>query len=244
MNPLMNTKTIIRIVQDYCFNNSAPLLSGEFALYVATALSPAIEQKELTIRRFTTVVSERQDFFLGNNLNVKQFCKGLFEKLNYELSFMGDVSFYAAIKEYKRKMENGVCKGFPKDKTSEDALRGTLSLYIKQETFCEARASTGNNDIAIPSEKVVIETKLWNGLEYYNSGIPELHSYLSSYNYSEGYYVIFDYTRRPNEVIKQNGEIFDIMYSGKKIHVFFIRMNTTAPSQIYKEAKKNSLQKK
>lgn len=117
-------------------------------------------------------------------------------------------------------------------------MRGTLVLYIKQETFCEPRSSTGNNDITIPSEKVVIETKLWKGREYYNSGILELHSYLTSYNYSEGYYVIFDYNKSTNEVIKEEGEVFDIMYSGKKIHVVFVRMNTTVSSQIYKESKK------
>ena len=232
------SKTIIRIVQDYCFSNSAPLLSNEFALYIASSLSAAIERKELTPGTFAKIAGKRKDFFQANDLNVKAFCKGLFKKLNYELAFIEDVSFLGAIKEYKRKMENGVCKGFPKKTTSEDALRGTLVLYIKRETFCEPRSSTGNNDITVPSEKAVIETKLWKGREYYNSGIPELHSYLTSYNYSEGYYVVFDYNKSANEVIKENGEVFDITYSGKTIHVIFVRMNTTVPSQIYKESKK------
>lgn len=232
------SKTIIRTVQDYCFSNSAPLLSNEFALYIASSLSRAIERKELTPGAFAKIAGKRKDFFRANDLDVKVFCKGLFKKLNYELDFIEDASFFWAIKEYKRKMENGVCKGFPPKTTSEDALRGTLVLYIEQETFCEPRSSTGNNDITVPSEKVVIETKLWKGKEYYNSGIPELHSYLTSYNYSEGYYVVFDYNKSANEVIKENGEVFDITYSGKTIHVIFVRMNTTVPSQIYKETKK------
>lgn len=234
------SKTIIRIVQDYCFSNSAPLLSNEFALYIASSLSTAIDRKELTAGTFVKVAAKRKDFFQGNDLNVRSFCKGLFEKLNYELSFVDDISFLGSIKEYKRQMENGICKGFPKKATSEDALRGTLALYIKRETFCEPRSGTGNNDITVPSERTVIEAKLWKGKEYYNSGIPELHSYLTSYNYSEGYYVIFDYNKFPNEVIKENGEVFDIMYLGKKIHVIFIRMNAIVPSQIYKESKKRS----
>lgn len=233
------SKTIIRIVQDYCFSNAASLLSNEFALYISSSLSGAIEKKELTAGAFAKVAVKRKDFFQGNDLNAKAFCKGLFEKLNYELAFIDDTSFFGAIKEYKRKMENGVCKGFPKETTSEDALRGTLVLYIKRETFCEPRSGTGNNDMTIPSEKTVIETKLWKGEEYFNSGIPELHSYLSNYSYSEGYYVVFDYNKSTNKVIKENGEVFDIMYSGKKIHVVFVRMNATVPSQIYKESKKN-----
>lgn len=231
------TKSIIRIVQDYSFKNSAPLLSSEFAMYIANSLSAAIELKELTVGLFTKTASKRKDFFLANNLDVKRFSKGLFAALNYELSFLNDVSFFASLKEYKRKMENGVHKGFPKG-TLEDGLRGTLQLYIKQETFAEPRSGAGNNDITVPSERTVIETKLWKGPEYYNSGIPELHSYLTNFNYSEGYYIIFDYTKSPNEVIKENGEIFDVLYSGKVIHVIFIKMNATAPSKLYAEAKK------
>lgn len=233
------SKTIIRIVQDYCFSNSAPLFSNEFALYIASSLSAAIERKELTPGAFAKNAGNRRDFFQANDLNAKAFCEGLFKKLNYELAFIEDVSFLGAMKEYKRKMENGVCKGFPKEATSEDTLRGSLVLYIQRETFCEPRSGTGNNDITVPSEKTVIEVKLWKGREYYNSGIPELHSYLTSYNYSEGYYVVFDYSKSANEVIEGNGEVFDIIYSGKTIHVVFVRMNKTVPSRIYQESKKN-----
>lgn len=230
------TKTIIRVVQDYSFKNSAPLLSSEFAMYIANSLSATIERKELTVGQFTKTVSKRKDFFLANNLDIKWFCKGLFAALNYELSFLNDASFFASLKEYKRKMENGVYKGFPKG-TLEDALRGTLQIYIKQETFAEPRSGAGNNDITVPSEQTVIETKLWKGLEYYNSGIPELHSYLANYNYPEGYYIIFDYNKNPNEVIKENGEVFDTVYSGKVIHIIFIKMNATVPSKLYAESK-------
>lgn len=65
---------------------------------------------------------------------VRSFCKGLFEKLNYEFSFLSDMSFAAAINEFKRKMENGVFKGFPKDKIDEDTLRGALVSPISR--FC------------------------------------------------------------------------------------------------------------
>ena len=232
------SKSIIRIVQDYCFNNSAPILSYEFSLFVSSLISDAIEQNDLSVSEFIKKVSKRKDFFQVNNVNVKSFCKGLFEKLNYEFSFLKNMSFSETITEFKRKMENGVFKGFPLNKINEDTLRGALVLFLRQETFCEPRSGAGNNDITIPSEKTVIETKLWKGKTYFYSGIPELYSYLLSYNYSDGYYVIFDYNQAPNEIIQKNSEIFDIKYKGKKIHTFFIKMNAIPPSKIYKESKK------
>lgn len=119
------------------------------------------------------------DFFHANDLDIDSFCKGLFEKLNYELQFYTDISFHSSIVEFKRKIENGNFRGFPKGTTSEDTLRSTLSVYIRQETFCEARSGAGNNDIVVPSEKTIVETKLWNGPEYYKSGFPELNDYLA-----------------------------------------------------------------
>lgn len=98
----------------------------------------------------------------------------------------------------------------------------------------------GNSDITVPSEKVIIETKLWKGKEYYNSGFPELNDYLEKANYDEGYYIVFDYNKNPNQVIQAHGEFFDKIYEGKLIHVVFIRMNLITPSQLYKADKKNS----
>lgn len=137
-------------------------------------------------------------------------------------------------------MENGNFRGYPKDKTSEDTLRSTLALYIQQETFCEPRSGAGNNDITVPSEHIIIETKLWKGQEYYNLGFPELNDYLEKGKYFEGYYIIFDYNQNPNSVIQKHGDIFDEQYDGKLIHVIFVMMNATRPSQIYKTNYKRS----
>ena len=126
------SKTVIRIVQDYCFNNSAPILSNEFSLFVSSSISDAIEHKSLSVSEFTKKVAKRKDFFQANDLNVRSFCKGLFEKLNYEFSFLSDMSFAAAINEFKRKMENGVFKGFPKDKIDEDTVEHLYYLFGKK----------------------------------------------------------------------------------------------------------------
>lgn len=231
------SKTIIRIIHDYCFSNSAPLLSNEFALSIAPLTEKHIRLKTLDLGKLREIVKKRKDFFIANDVDLTVFCKGLIKTLNYELSFYDDISFFNSLVTFKRKMENGNFRGFPKDKTSEDTLRSSLTLYIQQETFCEPRSAGGNNDITIPSEKVVIETKLWNGIEYYNSGFPELNEYLDKNNYNEGYYIVFDYNLTPNKIIKEHGEIFDEQYQDRLIHVIFVRMNPIRPSKIYHSIK-------
>ena len=233
-------KTVIRIIQDYCFNSDASVLSNEFVLTVSPLIVKFIEQGELGLGALRKILQKRKDFFIANDLDITAFCKGLHKKLNYEISFYTDISFYDSIISFKRKVENGNYRGFPKNSTSEDTLRSTPSIYIQQETFCEPRSGAGNSDITVPSEKVIIETKLWKGKEYYNSGFPELNNYLEKANYDEGYYIVFDYNKNPNQVIQAHGEFFDKIYEGKLIHVVFIRMNLITPSQLYKADKKNS----
>lgn len=233
-------KTVIRIIQDYCFNNAATVLINEFVLTVSPLLIKSIENGQLKLGEMRKILQKRKDFFNANDVELTAFCKGLYEKLNLELSFYTYVSFYDSMLSFKRKVENGIYRGFPKKTTSEDTLRCALALYITQETFCEPRSGAGNNDITVPSEKVIIETKLWKGNEYYNSGFPEIENYLDKANYNEGYYIIFDYNKTSNQIIQARGEIFDDIYLGKLIHIIFVRMNAITPSQLYKETKRKS----
>ncbi len=232
-------KTIIRIIQDYCFDNSAIVLCDKFALAITPAIAKSVANKSLSISIFKQICMRRRDFFIANNItNYNAFCKDLFRRLIYELSFCSDTSLLESIITFKRKMENGNFRGFPKLKITEDTLRCTLVIFLQQETFCEPRSAAGNSDITIPSERVVIETKLWNGIEYYNSGFPELHQYLDKNDYNEGYYIVFDYNKSENEIVKEHGEVFSTDYYSKHIHVLFIRMNAVCPSQIYRHIKK------
>ena len=228
------SKTIIRIIQDFCFQNSAINFCDKFSVYLSSKILNDVESKTLELSSFIKIAERRKDFCSANEIEVIPFCKDLFKKLNYELSFYQDVSLLQSIIAFKRKMENGNFRGYKKESSSEDTLRCTLNLYLNKETFCEARSAGGQNDICIPSEKVIIETKLWNGLEYYNSGFPELDEYLEKANYREGFYIIFDYNKNSNDIIIQNGEVFDVKYNNKNIHVVFIRMNPIRPSEKYK----------
>ena len=230
-------KTVLRIIQDFCFKSGAIVLIEEFVSSVAPRIIAAIDHNRLTLTELKRIIKRRGDFFIANELNVEYFAKELLKKLKYETSFLDIGSFQATLIEFKRKMENGNFRGFPKDEVSEDTLRCTLDVYLREETFCEARSGAGNCDIVIPSERTIIETKLWKGIEYYNSGFPELDDYLSKSNYSEGYYIIFDYNKTPNEIIIKCGELFKVHYNGRIINIIFIRMNAERPSKIYRRSK-------
>jgi len=232
------SKTIIRIVQDYCANHDTLYLCNEFALTIGPLISEHIHAKTMNLDKFKKITKKRRDFYIVNNLDFNTFSKGLFERLKLELSFYAPASFFRSLKNFKEKMENGNFRGFSKDTTNEDTLRCSLALFIKEETFCEPRTSTGNCDIVVPSEKVIIETKKWRGMENFNAGLSELNDYLEKSNYHEGFYIVFDYNQTSNEIIKQKGEIFDEQFKGRIMHVIFIKMNAVRPSRIYMESKK------
>lgn len=228
-------KTIIRIIQDYCFKLQIQNLISEFSLTVAPNISRQLQSVKLNHQSFLTICKKRNDFFSANHIECSTFAPRLYKHLKHELSYYDfNHNIYNSLIEYKRRLENGNLKGFPKGTTSEDTLRSNLSVYINYENFCEPRCGSGNCDILIPSQRTIIETKLWKGIEYYKSGIPELAAYLKKQNYDTGYYVIYDYNKQENEIIKTHGHIFDF---NSYITVMFIRMADIAPSKVYKHQK-------
>ena len=233
-----NEKRILRIILDYCHMKRTELFSYEFALIVCPSINKEIVDNTLTFSRFKSICKKRNDFFVANELNVNDFCLCLYKHLKHELSYFVFDSFLDSLKEYKRRLENGNARGFPEG-TSEDTLRSDLSTYIRQENFCEPRCSFGQCDIIIPQQKSIVETKLWKGIEYYNSGLPELAAYVKAQKYSRGYYVIYDYNAKDNEMIQRNGECYSLLYDEVKIEVIFIRMRKVPPSKIYKSQKKS-----
>lgn len=227
-------KVIIRIIQDYCFENALVFECNIFATYLSNAISKLVENNSLNLTEFKKIALKRKTFFVGNDIQANEFCKGLFQRLNFELQFYEYRSLFDEIVAFKKKMEDGNFRGYSKEKTSEDTLRCTFNMYLQEETFCEPRCAGGNCDIAIPGEKTIIETKLWKGQEYYNSGFPELEEYLDKRGYKKGYYIIFDYNIEDNQVIKEMGETFEMKYNGNDVTVIFIKMNPVRPSKKYK----------
>lgn len=232
--------SVIRIIQDYCFRKKASILVHEFSITLAPRVLLMIQNEKITYDKFFLLAKTRSDFFHANEIEAHDFCQGLYRNLKSEIGFCVFSGFIDSILEFKRRMENGFAKAKGFSNQDEDTLRVALALFIQQESFLEARTSSGRSDIIIPSLKIVIETKVWKGQQYYNDGFPELEAYLLAMHYTEGYYVIFDYSPNDNIVISTNGEVYDKEYNSLQIHVIFIRMKKTAPSQIGKTDRKGT----
>ncbi len=226
-------KTILRIIQDYCYKNKVENLVSEFSLTITSTIANLYIRDKLTHENFKSACKRRKDFFYANDLNADLFIIYLYRNIKYELSYYVFNSLQESLLEYKRRLENGNVKGFPLG-TKEDTLRSNLAIFLQFENFCEPRCGTGNCDIIVPSQKTIIETKLWHGTEYYNSGLPELAEYLIRQNYSQGFYIVYDYNLKDNDVIKNNGESFAVSLNNVVINIIFIRMKRIAPSKIYK----------
>ena len=52
-------KTVIRIIQDYCFNSDASVLSNEFVLTVSPLIVKFIEQGELGLGALRKILQKR-----------------------------------------------------------------------------------------------------------------------------------------------------------------------------------------
>lgn len=226
--------SIIRIIQDFCFRNCIYSLVHEFSIAVAPQTSSLIKYSTVSFENFKKIAENRKDFFIANDLNQNDFIRKLYYVINYEIGFCNFASFLEDLIEFKRRVENGLAKAKGFQLHDEDTLRNFLSVYIKDDTFLEARTSFGRSDIIVPSKKTVIETKIWKGQKYYEDGFPELASYLKSQKYQEGYYVIFDYSLSDNIVVKASGEVFDLEYQSFLIHIIFVRMDKVVPSKIGK----------
>ena len=230
-------KTILRIIQDYCYKRNINNLVSEFSLTIAPHIAKAISNDNLVYSKFESICNFRKDFYLANDLTNKHTLIDLYREIKTALSYYVFNNLHESLVEYKKRMENGNLKAFPKG-TKEDTLRSNLAIYLQYENFCEPRCGSGNADIIVPSQQSIIETKLWNGEEYYNSGISELKEYILRQGYTKGFYIIYDYNISPNNIIKNFGEVFEINDNKLIIYIIFIRMNLISPSKIYNYKKK------
>lgn len=230
-----DTKSIIRITQDFCSKEGYCTLLHEFSVFLVQQLTSFSDIKTITGKQFEQIIKKRKDYIIANDISVDTFSRQLYKKLSTEIGYLNNDILLAELKKFKSRYENGACQGIPKD-AKEDVYRSILAIAIDHELFMEARCSTGRNDIIIPDAKAIIETKLWKGLEYYNGGFPELVEYLRAQRYSNGYYIIFDNSKTDNKIIESKNckEIFDEIFDDILIHVIFIRTNRVCPSKKYK----------
>ena len=68
--------------------------------------------------------------------------------------------------------------------------------------YLEVQTGRGRMDLVIfhNTRKYIVETKIWEGHQYYEAGKRQLASYMQSEGSTEGYYVVFDHRQNPESL--------------------------------------------
>jgi hypothetical protein len=119
----------------------------------------------------------------------------------------------------------------PQEFVGQYLLFAYLDQFVRQVRgfmYVEVRTGRGQMDLIIlrNGKKYIIETKVWGGKSLYQSGKSQLAAYLKSEGAKEGYYVVFDHRRKPEERVEE--EIID----GKAIVSYCIPVLQERPSHV------------
>ena len=122
----------------------------------------------------------------------------------------------------------------PKEFVGQYLLYAYLDQFvqlIQGHIYLEGQTGRGKIDLAIfhNGKKYIVETKIWEGPRYYQSGKKQLAAYLKAYlkleGASEGYYIVFDHRAEPEPRVET--EIID----GLTIRSYVIPVVQETPSQ-------------
>jgi len=90
----------------------------------------------------------------------------------------------------------------PKEFVGQYLLYAYLDQFVRLvrgNIYLEGQTGRGKMDIAIfhNARKYIVETKIWEGTQYYQVGKKQLAAYLKLEGAVEGYYVVFDHRQNP-----------------------------------------------
>ena len=90
----------------------------------------------------------------------------------------------------------------PQEYVGQYLLYAYLDHFVRivgADMFLEVQTGRGRIDLLIlhNQRKYIVETKIWEGDRYYQSGKVQLATYLKLEDAQEGYYVVFDHRQKP-----------------------------------------------
>ena len=90
----------------------------------------------------------------------------------------------------------------PQEYVGQYLLYAYLDHFVRivgADMFLEVQTGRGRMDLLIihNQRKYIVETKIWEGVRYYQSGKKQLAAYVKSEAAVEGYYVVFDHRKNP-----------------------------------------------
>ena len=119
----------------------------------------------------------------------------------------------------------------PKKYVGQYLLYAYLDHFVRivgADMFLEAQTGRGRIDLLIThnQRKHIVETKIWEGVRYYQAGKKQLAAYMKLESAVEGYYVVFDHRQHP-EARVETEEI-----DGVKIRSYVIPVVQKPPSAV------------
>jgi len=117
----------------------------------------------------------------------------------------------------------------PREFVGQDLLFAYLDAFVRLVhgfMYLEVHTGRGRMDLIIlhKGRKYIVETKIWEGKSLYQAGKSQLAEYLKLENATEGYYVVFDYRKKPQA--QEEEEVIE----GKAIVSYVIPVAQKRPS--------------
>ena len=119
----------------------------------------------------------------------------------------------------------------PQEYVGQHLLYAYLDHFVRivgADMFLEVQTGRGRIDLLIihNQRKYIVETKIWEGVRYYQSGKKQLAAYVKSEAAVEGYYVVFDHRKNP-EAQRETEKIGDV-----EIRSYVIPVLQKSPSTV------------
>ncbi|MDE0015347.1 MAG: AAA-like domain-containing protein [Candidatus Poribacteria bacterium] len=119
----------------------------------------------------------------------------------------------------------------PQEYVGQHLLYAYLDHFVRivgADMFLEVQTGRGRIDLLIVrnQRKHIVETKIWEGIRYYQAGKKQLAAYIKLEAAVEGYYVVFDHRQHP-EARVETEEV-----DGVKIRSYVIPVVQTPPSAV------------
>ena len=95
----------------------------------------------------------------------------------------------------------------PKEFVGQYLLYAYLDQFVqlvRGNIYLEGQTGRGKMDIAIfhKARKYIVETKIWEGPQYYQAGKKQLAVYMKLEGVAEGYYIVFDHRLNPEAQVE------------------------------------------
>lgn len=119
----------------------------------------------------------------------------------------------------------------PQEYVGQHLLYAYLDHFVRivgADMFLEVQTGRGRIDLLIihNQRKYIVETKMWEGVRYYQAGKKQLAAYLKLEAAVEGYYVVFDHRQKPEARVETE------KIDGVKIRSYVIPVVQKPPSSV------------